>query len=207
MEDKIRQILDQLMQNEDIQVKDVPKIDLYMDQVTTFMNTWLAEYKRYPEDKIMTKTMINNYSKNHLLPPSQKKKYSKEHVYLLIMIYYYKNVLSISDIQNLLTPLSGDYFPVNPENGLSLEEIYGKMTDLMRKNKDLSKDQILASLEENRHLFDEVEMADDKREELLAFSFISQLCYDISLRKQLIERLLDRLYPPDSAGKKTRSKK
>ena len=195
------------MQNEDIQVKDVPKIDLYMDQVTTFMNTWLAEYKRYPEDKIMTKTMINNYSKNHLLPPSQKKKYSKEHMYLLIMIYYYKNVLSISDIQNLLSPLSGDYFPANPENGLSLEEIYGKMTDLMGKNKELSKDQILASLEENRHLFDEVEMADDKREELLAFSFISQLCYDISLRKQLIERLLDQLYPSDSSGRKSRNKK
>ena len=46
--------------------------------------------------------MINNYAKNDLLPPPIKKKYSKEHVLLLIFIYYYKGILSISDIQKVL---------------------------------------------------------------------------------------------------------
>ena len=70
-----------------------------MDQVTTFMNGHLASSKRNPDDKILTKTMINNYAKNQLLPPPEKKKYSKEHQLLLIFIYYFKNILTIQDIQ------------------------------------------------------------------------------------------------------------
>lgn len=207
LEKKIREILDRLLKSENIEINDIPNIDLYMDQVTTFMNTHLSDYKRYPEDKIMTKTMINNYSKNRLLPPSNKKRYSREHVFLLIMIYYYKSILSISDIQNLLSPLSGKYFPENKENGLSLEEIYGKMAEQMEVDKPLSREQILATMENNSHLFDSVDMNDSDREEIAMFTFISQLCYDIYLRKQLIERLLDQTYPPDKPAKKSKPKK
>ncbi len=52
----------------------IPNIDLYMDQVTTFMDSNLQNSKRRSEDKILTKTMINNYAKNNLLPPPVKKK-------------------------------------------------------------------------------------------------------------------------------------
>ena len=41
-------------------------IDLYMDQVTTFMDEHLSDCKRREDDKILTKTMINNYTKNNL---------------------------------------------------------------------------------------------------------------------------------------------
>ena len=78
-----------------IRSDEIPNIDLYMDQVLTFMDRKLKTAARDPEnDKILTKTMINNYAKNDLLPPPVKKKYSKEHVLLLIFIYYYKNILS-----------------------------------------------------------------------------------------------------------------
>ena len=33
----------------------IPNIDLYMDQVTTFMEEHLASTKRYEDDKILTK--------------------------------------------------------------------------------------------------------------------------------------------------------
>ena len=73
-----------------MKIDDIPNIDLYMDQVTTLMEEHLRQSTRYPEqDKILTKTMINNYAKNDLLPPPIKKKYSKEHVLVLIFIYYY----------------------------------------------------------------------------------------------------------------------
>ena len=81
--------------------EELPNFDLYMDQVTTFMDEHLSDVKRYEDDKILTKTMINNYTKNDLLPPPVKKKYSKEHIYVLTFIYYLKNILSISDIQKL----------------------------------------------------------------------------------------------------------
>ena len=76
--DILNSILDSLDKVDYIKPDEIPNIDLYMDQVTTFMDEHLSSTKRYDEDKILTKTMINNYSKNNLLPPSVKKKYSKE---------------------------------------------------------------------------------------------------------------------------------
>ena len=86
----IDELLESLSKVDGIHPEDVPNIDLYMDQVTTFMEEHLRSSKRHSEDKILTKTMINNYAKNNLLPPPVKKKYSKEHVLLLIFIYYFK---------------------------------------------------------------------------------------------------------------------
>ena len=70
-----------------VQLEKIPGIDLYMDQVTSFMEEELKNTKRNQEDKALTKTMINNYAKNRLLPPPVKKKYSREHILLLLFIY------------------------------------------------------------------------------------------------------------------------
>ena len=86
-----------------INPEDIPNIDLYMDQVTTFVDEQLASLKRFDDDKMLTKTMINNYTKSNLLPPPNKKKYSKNHMLMLIFIYYLKNFLSISDIQDIFS--------------------------------------------------------------------------------------------------------
>lgn len=59
----LRSILDSLQQIDYVKPEDVPNIDLYMDQVTTFMDSQLAASKRHDDDKILTKTMINNYAK------------------------------------------------------------------------------------------------------------------------------------------------
>ena len=72
--DILNSILESLSRIDYIRPEEIPNIDLYMDQVTTFMDTQLAATKRYDEDKILTKTMINNYTKNNLLPPPLKKK-------------------------------------------------------------------------------------------------------------------------------------
>ena len=104
--DILNSILESLSRIDYIHPEDIPNIDLYMDQVTTFMDTQLSSTKRYADDKILTKTMINNYAKNNLLPPPVKKKYSKDHLLLLIFIYYFKSILSIKDIETLLKPMT-----------------------------------------------------------------------------------------------------
>lgn len=63
-EDLLNSILESVGGIDYIHPVDIPNIDLYMDQVTTFMDEHLAGTKRRDEDKILTKTMINNYSKN-----------------------------------------------------------------------------------------------------------------------------------------------
>ena len=111
-----------------IKPEEIPGIDLYMDQVTTFMENHLSASKRHTDDKILTKTMINNYAKNDLLPPPVKKKYTKEHLLMLTFIYYFKNILSINDIQVLLGPLTEKYF--NKDGELSLTDIYNEIMRL-----------------------------------------------------------------------------
>ena len=105
--DILNSILESLSRIDYIHPEDIPNIDLYMDQVTTFMDTQLSSTKRYADDKILTKTMINNYAKNNLLPPPVKKKYSKDH---LLLLYFYllilKVFLSIKDIETLLKPMT-----------------------------------------------------------------------------------------------------
>ncbi len=91
-----------------IEADDIPNIDLYMDQVTTFMEQALSSYKRDSKDKILTKTMINNYTKAKIFPPPVKKKYSRSHLMLLIMLYHLKSVLSIHDIGALLKPITDE---------------------------------------------------------------------------------------------------
>ncbi len=100
-------ILEEIFENfPNIHASDIPGIDLYMDQVTTFLQDNLRPISRDPEeDKFLTKTMINNYVKNKVLHPPVKKKYSREHMMLLIMIYYMKSFLSISDIKSITAPV------------------------------------------------------------------------------------------------------
>ena len=117
--DMINSILESVSRIDYIKPEDIPNIDLYMDQVTTFMEEQLVSSKRYADDKILTKTMINNYAKNKLLPPPEKKRYSKEHVLMLIFIYYFKNILSINDIQTLLTPITQKYFKSMTEKDMT----------------------------------------------------------------------------------------
>ena len=71
-----------------IDPSEIPDISLYMDQVTTYMDEHLKQSRRRDEDKILTKTMINNYAKNRLLPPPEKKKYTKEHIADMILHDY-----------------------------------------------------------------------------------------------------------------------
>ena len=82
--DMINSILESVSRIDYIKPEDIPNIDLYMDQVTTFMEEQLVSSKRYTDDKILTKTMINNYAKNNFFPRPEKKRYSKEHVLMLI---------------------------------------------------------------------------------------------------------------------------
>lgn len=113
-EELLQTILQSLEKVEYIKSEDIPNIDLYMDQVLTFMDRKLRSAVRpQTEDRVLTKTMINNYAKNDLLPPPVKKKYSKEHVLMLIFIYYYKGVIPMNEIQTLLQPITDHYFKMD----------------------------------------------------------------------------------------------
>lgn len=170
-----------------IQPDDIPSIELYMDQVTTFMDKHLEQNKRKDEDKTLTKTMINNYTKNDLLPPPNKKRYSKEHIILLIYIYYLKNVISISDIHVMLKPLIEHYYD-NPEAPHSLEEIYTNLYNLEKYQYFNVENSVVKAYELTEKAFDKTEDAQLKK-----INFLSLLGYDIFMKKKLMEHIIDEM--------------
>ena len=185
--DMINSILESVSRIDYIKPEDIPNIDLYMDQVTTFMEEQLVSSKRYADDKILTKTMINNYAKNDLLPPPIKKKYSKEHVLLLIFIYYYKGLLSINDIQTLLSPITKDFF--GKEGQMDLAAVYEEIFRLEKPEVERMKQDVLAKFETAQKTFADVD--DEKRQELQLFTFIGLLGFDVYVKKLMIEKVLD----------------
>ena len=199
--DMLNSILESISRIDYIHPGDIPNIDLYMDQVTTFMDAQLASTKRYNEDKILTKTMINNYAKNNLLPPPVKKKYTKEHVLVLIFIYYFKNILSIKDIETLLKPITEKYFNANDK--LDMSQLYEEVCSIEKSQIGHLQEEIKAAYATAEESFQNTEdsLGDDK-DYLKLFSFICSLSFDVYVKKLLIEKIIDELPTPDSKPSK-----
>ena len=188
----INSILESISRIDYIKPEDLPEIDLYMDQVTTFMETKLKSSKRYSDDKVLTKTMINNYAKNGLLPSPEKKKYSKEHLLLLIFIYYFKNILSINDIQTLLAPITEKYFRTDHE--FDLTKVYSEVFSMEHSQIEYLKKDLLKRYNIADQTFQD--SPEEDRQFLQQFSFICLLSFDVYCKKLLIEKLVDGMVPP-----------
>ena len=202
-ESMIRNILERVSRIGYVKPEDIPNIDLYMDQVTTFMEAQLAHSKRYTDDKILTKTMINNYAKNNLLPSPEKKRYTREHMLMLIFIYYFKNILSINDIQSLLGPLTDRYF--RSENDMNLTDIYNEVFSMEKGELDALKKELTERYDIAQGTFENAPKED--QDFLKLFSFICLLSFDVYIKKMLIEKMIDELRSDSSADSKSKRTK
>ncbi len=200
-DDLIKQIIKNLDTPNYVNPDDIPNIALYMDQVTTFMDKYLGGCKRNEDDKILTKTMINNYAKNHLLPSPEKKKYSEDHLLILIFIYYLKGFLSIGDIQTLINPLIDEHY--NTNNNISLKDIYTTIFNLEISQIQNWKTELKRLNELTKTVFEN----EKDKENLQLFSLICLLSFDVYMRKRTIETMIDELLKPlSSADEKTDKK-
>lgn len=195
--DMLNSILSSISRIEYVKPDSIPNIDLYMDQVTTFMEEQLSSSRRHKEDKILTKTMINNYAKNDLLPPPVRKKYSKEHVLLLIFIYYYKGILSINDIQTLLKPITEQYFRTGED--FNLEKIYREVFSMEEAEVETLKKEVIRKYRAAEQTFQDAPQ--ENADFLRKFSFICALSYDVYVKKLIIEKIVDELARDKEAQK------
>ena len=195
MDELLDSMLEGISNMDYVRSEDIPNIELYMDQVTSFMDEQLSSSKRYDDDKILTKTMINNYAKNNLLPPPGKKKYSKEHVVVMIFIYYFKTILSIKDIETILTPITEKYF--DTDSAVDVASIYEEVCDTAKSQIQNLKDEVREAYETSQNTFKDMEgLSDSDQEYLQLFSLISSLSFDVYAKKALIERIIDELPEP-----------
>ena len=198
--DELRLLYEETSNREIIEPSDIPDIDLYMDQVTTYLNGKFNTSKRHDDDKLLTKTMINNYAKSRLLPPPEKKKYSKDHMIILILIFFFKNVISINDIQTIVTPLLKDYYN-NDDIPNSLEDVTNAFLNHVQKS-DLI-EPLIKEFKNSQNIFGDLESSD--RESIETIGLIATLSYDMYIRKRLIEKLIDSL--PSSKADTGKDKK
>lgn len=172
----------------------IPYIDIYMDQVTGIMDEHLKRVKRHEDDKILTKTMINNYTKAKILPPPEKKKYSREHMFLLLFIYYYKGILSLEDLKTILEDVRTRYFK---NDDISVEDIYKEVFSMEACQMEVLKKDISQKFEQAQETFGNIKkeaIDEDSLERLRLFSFACELGFDIYLKQLLLENICDRLH-------------
>jgi DNA-binding transcriptional MerR regulator len=184
MSDIIKDFLkNALSQGQIVDFGDIPDISLYMDQLTTFIDERMKGYARVKNDKILTKTMINNYTKDNVLPPSIKKRYDKEHVALLILIYHLKSSLTINDISNI--------FDIMEDEGISVETVYRAFTKMQAEQK--------ARLDERLDEISEELKIISGNDAIKGLFTVLALAAESSARKLLAEKLIDYIH---GGGKK-----
>ncbi|WP_195914026.1 DUF1836 domain-containing protein [Planomicrobium sp. YIM 101495] len=161
--------------------EDIPKIDLYIDQVLQLFDEEFAPAKRSAEDKILTKTMVNNYAKGKLFYPVSGKKYSPSHIMLIALIYQMKSALSINDIKKVLSGIN--HKAAGGE--LDVADFYDQYTRLADANNEMFKD-IFAKQEAAAAA---AELDAEERKVLL----IASLTQMSQLYKRTAEKLVDEL--------------
>lgn len=185
----IDDMIKSLKLNELIELESIPNIDLYMDQVITLFEEKLAHTKRNANDKLLTKTMINNYTKDKLLMPAKKKKYTKEHIILMILLYEMKQILTISDIKEIFGTIIKDG-EVDADKLSAIYKIYLKMqakglnafeAQVNAINEDLSEEIEAMGLVEK-------EIQDKKTQDMLMAILLTQKA---NYYKRLAEKIID----------------
>lgn len=181
------QMIEELQLQETIEQYAIPNLDLYMDQVITLFEEKLGHTKRYEEDKLLTKTMINNYIKDKVLMPAVKKKYTKEHILLMILLYDLKQVLAIGDIKRLF----GTIVKEGNVDAQILSEIYQIVIDLKKDELKAFEEEVsqigesIASKTEGLHL----KGIDEK--ELKSMLQVIILTEKANYYKRLAEKIID----------------
>lgn len=208
MDDKLLKELISYLENlHHVHGSDLPSLELYMDQVTGFMEEHLSSMRRYEEDKALTKTMINNYAKNHILPPPVRKRYNKNHMLILLFIYYYKSMLSLSDIETILHPLNENYFYNKTEP--KLKDIYEEVFFFANVEMQNVIEDVKESFQKAQTSFSEKDphfetLSIEEREDLQQFCFFSLLAFEVYLKKQLLEKMVDAMAEKQNKKEKKR---
>ena len=102
---EIEQLITSMLNQNRLEPEQIPELDLYIDQILMLFEDKLGENRRREKDKILTKSMVNNYSKEKLIRPMRGKKYNREQILQILMICSLKNILSIGDIKQVMTTL------------------------------------------------------------------------------------------------------
>lgn len=166
-----------------VQIEDIPKIDLYMEQTISFLEQEMGDTLRRNDEAVFTKTMVNNYTKFGILPRPEKKKYNRDHIISLVYIFLLKQILSIQDIKSFFTLLGEE----RPENE-KLETMYAIFSEMVEDVKPDIASTMKKHLDKIDEKFQQNGIEDDK---LKIMAFISIMALEANINKMICNQLLD----------------
>ncbi|MHB1452798.1 MAG: DUF1836 domain-containing protein [Saccharofermentanales bacterium] len=158
----------------------LPDIELYMDQVVTLLDRQLAAFRNNNEDKLITSSMVNNYTKDHVIPRAESKKYSKEHIALLLIVCSLKKVISMPDLSTMLKE-----FKLN--SGEEIEKFYELFNEV----------QINGVEKTSRFVSEALAEAPDEPDETLLRNMALQLAVEAQMQCIAAEQILSLLKKGD----------
>lgn len=182
--ENINELLETLHLEKNIKLEDIPNVDLYVDQVVQLFENTYADTTRTDDEKVLTKTMINNYAKGKLFIPIKNKKYSKEHMILISLIYQLKGALSINDIKSSLENINDSLLN---DDSFELNAVYKNYLTLTESNVESFKQDVNNRVTE----VNEISSLEDTKLEkfLLLTSFVTMS----NMYRRLAEQLVDDL--------------
>ncbi|HWO77114.1 MAG TPA: DUF1836 domain-containing protein [Bacillus sp. (in: firmicutes)] len=185
--ENMKKIIKDLHLDNHIAADDIPTIDLYMDQVIQLFETHFESSKRNEDEKVLTKTMINNYAKGKLFFPIKNKKYSREHILLISLIYQLKGALSINDIKTTLELMNHKIVHEN----FDLAKVYNSYLYLTKQNSKRFESSVEDSLHE---VVKEVEsLGDSDSDYLKQFLLIASFVNLSNFYRRAAEKLVDQI--------------
>ncbi len=178
----VQGLVNEAVRDADLHPEEIPSIDLYLDQITSLAAEKLKEGSEHYYDRILTKTMINNYSKDGLIAPTKGKKYSKEHILQMLLVYSMKNTLSIGEIKRILQ----NVYVLPDYSDAMLEEIYLRFLQIKELEREEMWDTVGGFLERS-----ELDVSDEAD----FFTFLLGLAALSSYYKSIVQLLLKEHYP------------
>lgn len=182
--ENINKLLETLHLEKNITLEDIPNVDLYVDQVVQLFENTYADTTRTDNEKVLTKTMINNYAKGKLFIPIKNKKYSKEHMILISLIYQLKGVLSINDIKSSLENINESLLS---DDSFELNTLYKDYLSLTENNVESFKQDVNSRISE----VSEISSLEDPQ--LEKFLLLNSLVNMSNMYRRLAEKLVDDL--------------
>ncbi|MFU0792077.1 MAG: DUF1836 domain-containing protein [Virgibacillus proomii] len=186
----VNEYLNNLQLHSQLPIEEIPNLDLYMDQVIQLFESKFRILKRDDDEKVLTKTMINNYAKGKLFFPIKNKKYTKDHLMLISMIYQLKGALSINDVKTTLYKLNKmiveDKFDL-----AKLYESYVQLADDSMKQLRSEIKQLVEDVEQHIETLDS-NNTDYLQEFLLVASFVNMSNYYRRAAEKIVDQIAQR---------------
>ncbi|MBZ4226444.1 DUF1836 domain-containing protein [Bacillus wiedmannii] len=182
--ENINKLLETLHLEKNITLEDIPNVDLYVDQVVQLFENTYSDTTRTDDEKVLTKTMINNYAKGKLFIPIKNKKYSKEHMILISLIYQLKGALSINDIKSSLENINESLLN---DDSFELNTLYKDYLSLTEKNVESFTQDV------NNLVSDVSEISSLEDPNLEKFLLLTSFVSMSNMYRRLAEKLVDDL--------------